>query len=382
MGYILLHKDTQESFLATGIRDAQAVKALILKLLRAIKNRSSSYSFRLVQSHLRAHEMPSASGWVPLLAKYEALNYDEMPTLWSDYIRALQSLLYNSIRCGTSVVWFFEAPTEALTGLIRVLPELVDHTAPYHQTFPFPLAEDDLRAQSMTPVRAKFEAFDDEHVLFMCTKRAFREREPVIVTDMADQVRDALSDYDELIGVRSGFTQAFDRLIVRPQSGYMELHIDMCCPMNTEELTQYCETYISRFKDAVIAHSDDPLPWLGNAKNLFPRIAALYNDQDGRVLSLGHATGTKSIKEERMRGRDLDLREELFHKHGIKAIRDTDAYSIKKGWPSPTGSNVPSVAILGHFSRAGATHAFVRHAIVENCSVPSDFNLVRSKLLG
>lgn len=352
-----------------------------MKLLRAVKSRSSSYSFRLVQAHLRAHDMPSASGWGPLLAKYDALNYDAIPTFWNDYLQALQSLLYNAIRCSSSVVWFFEAPTDELNGLIRWLPGLVDQSAPFHRAFPYPLDEDDLRNQSMTPVSTKFEVFSDEYVLFMCAKRAFKEREPVVFTDMAANVRDALSGYDELIGVRSGYTQGFDRIIVRPQAGYLELHIDLCCPLNTDELVQYCGTYISRFKDAIRPLSGDSLSWLGDAKNLFPRIAALYNAQDGRVLSLGHATGTKSIKEERMRGRDLDLREELFHKHGIEAIQDTDAYSIKKGWPSPTGSCVPSAEIHGHFSRAGAAHAAVQHAIIENCATPSDFDLVRSKLL-
>lgn len=372
---------TKENYLATINRDASAVKESILKLLRAIKSRGSSYSFRLVQSYLRGHDMPSASGWVPLLAKYNDLNYDAISVSWDDYFQALQNLLHSAIRCSSSVVWFYEAPTEELNSLIRLLPTLVDQSTPFHQAFPYPLAEDDLHAQSMTPVRTKFEVFGDEYVLFMCTKRAFREREPVSVSDMDAQVRDALSGYDELIGVRSGYTQAFDRIVIRPQAGYLELHIDLCCTLNTEELVQYKETYISRFKDAVCQLSGDSLSWLGDAKNLFPRIAALYNAQDGRVLSLGHATGTKSIKEERMRGRDLDLREELFHKHGINAIQDTDAYSIKKGWPSPTGSSVPSAAIHGHFSRAGVAHAAVQHAIIENCMTSSDFDLVRNKLL-
>lgn len=369
--------------MATGIRNAQAVKASILKLLRAIKSRSASYSFRLVQAHLREHDMPSASGWAPLMAKYESLNYEAIPTLREEYVEALQELLHRAIRCGTSVVWFFEAQTEILTALTDILPGLVDTTSNYHQSFPFTLESDELLAQSMAPVCTKFETFGDgdEHILFMCSKRAFREREPLIINDLIDQVRDALIGYDEVIGVRSGFTQAFDRLIVRPQAGYLELHIDLCCPLNTEELAQFCISYIARLKEAAHAYCGDHLPWLGDAKNLFPRIAELYNTRDGRVLSLGHATGTKSIKEERMRGRALDLRDELFHKHGIQAIHGTDAYSIKKGWQSATGAHVPSIAIFGHFSSAGAAHAAVRYAIIESCSSPIDVDLVRSKLL-
>ena len=365
-----------------GMRDAQAVRALILKLLRAVKSRSASYSFRLVQAHLRAHGMPGASGWAPLIAKYEALNYDAIPALWAEYVEALKSLLHNAIRCGTSAVWFFEAPADVLTNLARALPALVDTNSPYHQSFPIPLEEGELLAQSMASVRTKFETFEEgnEHVLFMCAKRAFREREPVMVNDMIDQVRDALSEYDELIGVRNGFTQAFDRLVIRPQAGYLELHIDLCCPLNTEELAQFCVTYVARLKEAIGALNGDQLAWLGGATNLFPRISALYNTQDGRVLSLGHATGTKSIKEERMRGRALDLRDELFHKHGIEAIQETDAYSIKKGWPSPGGTHVPSVAIAGHFSRAGVAHAAVRHAVIDSCASPSDLGIIRSKL--
>jgi hypothetical protein len=329
------------------------------------------------------HDMPSASGWEPLLQKYEAMNYATIPQLWEDYLTALQSLLRSAIRCGSSAVWFFDGATDDLRALAQLLPSMVDEASPYHRNFPYPLSEPELLAQGMAPVRTSLGISEDnnEHILYMCSKRAFREREPVLISAMSDQVREAFQGYEELIGVRSGFTQAFDRLIVRPSANVLELHIDLCCPLNVEELVQYYVTYVDRLKSAVVAAGGVPLLWLREARDLFPRIAHLYNAPDGQVLGLGHATGTKSIKEERMRDRTLDLREELFHKHGILAINGTDAYSIKKGWLGSAVSNVPSVSINGHFSRAGSTHGAVHHAIIEGCVSPHDLDLVRSKIL-
>jgi hypothetical protein len=114
--------------------------------------------------------------------------------------------------------------------------------------------------------------------------------------------------------------------------------------------------------------------------NLFPLIATLYNQADGRVLSLGHSTGTRSVKDEKMRGRNLDLREELFHKSGLLAIGRTDAFSICKQWDKPNGSGVLSITIPGHFSMAGQPTSWVHYAELEGATTDDDMAFLLSKL--
>ena len=195
--------------------------------------------------------------------------------------------------------------------------------------------------------------------------------------DFDQAVRDVLQQYDEVYAVRRGLTQAFDRLIFDASKGRAELHIDMCCPLNTEELTHIAEKYREKVNEFADAYGVEG--FLQGPKNLFSKIEDFYNTTDGTVISLGHATGTKSVKEERMRQRNLDLRTELFHEHGIKAIKSTDAFAIKKGWKARDG-HVPSIQIPGHFSMAGAVEPIVSYAVLENCMTQNDFNSLVKRL--
>jgi len=362
---------------ATG---AQTLKNEILSRLRAIRSRSSSYSFRFVQAALKEAGMPSATGWLPLLNKYESLDYAGSGTDWSAWLMALDELHKHSYLVGSTAVWTFEAPEEDIRAILANPEKLFDRDSPFFAPFPFPVAEDVLETQ---PFEVKLVAARDlgrgDVAIIGCGRRAYREREQYDASDL-DDTFEILGRFEEIIVVRAGWTQAFDRWVLRPRSKRVELHVDLCCPLNADELETLQAKHVDLMKARVKKATGLTLDWLNKPRNLFPYIRKLYNAKDGLVLALGHATGTKSIKEERMRGQRLDLRDELFHKHGIKAIKGTEAYSIKKGWPVSSGKNVPSVYIPGHFSNAGAPNAAVRRAVIENCASLSDFELVIKKL--
>ena len=355
-------------------------KSEFLKLLRAERTRSASYSFRSVQAILKAAGMPSANGWMPLLGKYEALNYADGTTDWDLYYETLLEMQASSILAGTPAVWLFEAPPADVDDLLRMVAPSVSTTSPFSAAYPFPLPEDELSSQSFKTVPVSVENLGGgRSAVVACGKRAYREREQLDPEDLQEELRAGLGSFQELIVVRSGFTQAYDRLVFDPAAGHFEIHLDLCCPLNTDELQQMQESYIDRIKGPTEKAFGRELPWLHKPINLFPRIAKLYKRGDGVVQLLGHVTSTKSVKVERMRSQLLDLREELFHKKGRAAVNDTDAFSIKKGWPAARG-NVPAVFIPGHSGQAGAADAAVRYAIVENCATGQDLEGVVSHL--
>ncbi len=355
-------------------------KAEFLKLLRAVRSRSASYSFRSVQAILKAAGMPSSNGWVPLLNKYEALNYADGSTDWDLYHETLLEMRAASILAGTTAVWLFKAPPADVADLQRKVVSSVSKTSPFAAAYPFPLPEEELSSQSFKTVPVFVENLGaGRSAVVSCGKRAYREREQLGPEDLQEELRAGLGNFQELIVVRSGFTQAYDRLIFDPAAGHFEIHLDLCCPLNTDELQQMQEAYIDRIKGPAEKAIGRKLPWLHKPTNLFPQIANLYKQGDGVVQLLGHVTSTKSVKVERMRSQLLDLREELFHKKGRAAVNDSDAFSIKKGWPAARG-NVPAVFIPGHSGQAGATDAAVRYAIVENCATGQDLEGVVARL--
>lgn len=330
---------------------------------------------------LKSAGMPSAHGWSPLLSKYSALNYADEKTDWDAYYESLMEMHRASISAGTTAIWLFKAPKEDLIDMLPHIASTISTASPFAQYFPFPLPEDQVAAQPFATVPvALLHPAEGRSVVVACGKRAYREREQLEPEEIAETVRAELGSFQELIVVRSGYTQAYDRLVFDLHAERLEIHLDLCCPLNTDELQQMQESYVDRMKGPTEKALGRELPWLHKPINLYPKIAALYQGDDGVVQLLGHVTSTKSVKVERMRSQTLDLRQELFHKKGRAAVDGTDAFAIKKGWPANRG-NVPAVYIPGHSAQAGAADAAIRHAIIENCATVKDFEDVVSHLL-
>jgi hypothetical protein len=362
--------------------EARQIKEDVLRWLNSLRSRRATYSFRLVQDRLRAQGMPSATGWKPLMARYEELNYANETTDWAEYVSTLTALHKCSVLYGSTVVWLFDAPAGDVADMAKHAGLLLDTTSPFAASFPHPVSESVLMRQAF---KAKFvnlrRSKNGDVYVIGCAKRAFRHREQIDVSDLSESSQEDFNDFQELYGIRAGWTQAYDRLYFRPNKNRFEIHVDLCCPLNADELQQAQVAYITQVKNVMEKELRRPLPWLNQPRNLFPLIDKLYQEVDGRVISMGHATGSKSIKEERMRGRRLDLREEPFHIDGIKAIGGTtDAYSIKKGWPNGTHGNVPSVFIPGRPVAVGIPAPAMRRAVIENCAHKQDFEMILEKL--
>lgn|GEM_PF-1926270 len=368
-----------ERQLTTPSAQQQKSKELILFWLNSLRLRQFSYSFRLVQAQLKAAGMPSASGWDSLFEKYQALKYSEIDCTL--YLNTVIEIYKNSLISSNAAIWLYEAPVESISAISTWAQKLINKKSVFAKTFPHPVEDEELNLAPFNGEFINFETLSNgDLVFYSCAKRAFRHRESIEVDQLEVPARKALIGYDEVFGIKSGFTQAYDRVVVRIESGLMELHIDMCCPLAADDLHQIQVYYTEKFKVFLKSLTCSFL-WLNQSKNLFPKITELYNAVDGQIIALGHSTSTKSIKEERMRNRRQDLRVETFHREGINAIPSTDLYSIKKGWTMSGWSHVPAVLIPGKASSAGAVGSSVRHALIEACATPEDFEFVVQKLL-
>lgn len=324
--------------------------------------------------------MPTAQGWAPLLAKYQQLNYKAINA--QKYIDTLMGLHRNSCTASNTAIWIFEGPAAELTAISANADALLNKASVFAPAFPKPVDQQTLLASPLNGEFVRHLTMDDGTiVIYACAKRAFRHREAIEVDQLTASAQSDLSEYEEVFGIRSGYTQAYDRVVIDPSANTLELHIDLCCPLGADDLVQAQIYYTNKLK-ALLQHvAKSKLTWLNQGLNFFPKIDELYQAKDGQIIALGHATSTKSIKEERMRSRKQDLRKETFHKEGINAIPSTDHYSIKKGWDVLGATHVPSVFIPGGSALAGAVGSAVRHAIIENCATPEDFRFVVNKIL-
>lgn len=354
------------------------LKEAIIRNLSATRARSDAYSFRFVQAQLRAAGMPTAQGWEPLLEKYRELSLKNVSL--PQYEGVTGTIFWNSLFCGSRAVFVLEATASQLELFKARSSQLMDSTSSFAAAFPYPITEAALRKASYS---GKFvstvSAESGDMWLFSCAKRSYKTREPIVIDELSSDAQHALGAFDEVIGVKNGLVQAYDAVVVRPKKGRVEIHIDICCPFSQFDINQAYNYYVGKLNNIIISDDDEHFDLTG-LHNFFPDIQRLYNTKDGKVASLGHATGTKSIKQERMRGRHLDLREELFHKEGMREIGETDAFSIRKGWPSSNGV-VPTATIPGHASLVEMPGAIIPYAIIENCQVATDFDKVMNHLV-
>lgn len=347
-----------------------------LDFLGALRTRGAS--FRILQSEFKLHDLPSATGWDKLTEQYtgQAAHEPEQirrATELADIY--LRQLLFNS-----KAVFIFQVPTELLLGLAEQLRAVDVSGSPYVTCFPLTLGSEQLKEQPYSPSYPT-QVIEDGDCLrvVMCVKRAFKAREEIDVREFMADDRERLSGYDEVIGIRAGIRQAFDSIVLNTSSGRLEIYVDLCCPMKAEEINNagnwYRDWVKARAREADIERDLQFVPL-----NFFPLIAALYEQADGRVVSLGHSTGTRSLKDEKMRGRNLDLRDELFHKEGLRAIGRTDAFSICKQWEKSIGSGVLSITIPGHFSMAGQLTSWVNYAELEGATTGDEIAFLLAKL--
>lgn len=353
-----------------------AAPSKIRRLIEAVESRRKSYSFRFVQSRLSGHKFPSALGWEPLKDKYEAASKEERQhyeSVWSDLYR--DSVLY-----GRRAVSIYTASEAVLMDIAKNSKGLVDADSAYKKTYPFPIDLDDLKRQSHNgQCVSRKECSDGSIRLIACAKRSYAEREELDIQSFDAAAKRSLLQFDEVIGVRHGVVQAFDVIVIRPSEGRLELHIDLPCRMGEEDIQAARHFYTEMIKTVLTVPVERGV--FESPENFFPLVKKFYAEDAGFINGLGHATGTASFKEEKMRNRRQDLRKELFHKSGIDAIKVTDPYAVSIGWATSVGSHTPTISIPGKPHLAGNPSAFVGHAILEQCAHQSDYYMLMSKLV-
>lgn len=194
-------------------------KAEFIKLLTAIRARRATYSFRCVQTLLKGAGMPSASGWSPLIDKFNSLNYLDAKIDWNLYHSTLLDMHKASIHAGTTAIWLFKAPKADIAEMIPKLAATVEKGAKFTTRFPYSLTEEELIDQSFntTPV-AVIDLEKGRTVLVACGKRAYREREQLEPETIDEAIKAHLGVFQELIIVRSGYPHLVVQCVATPSA--------------------------------------------------------------------------------------------------------------------------------------------------------------------
>lgn len=351
---------------------------VVRNYLEALQSRS--ISFRFLQAKLRDNDIESAQSWPKLLHKHR--NDPADPEMLTEWEAALKTIYKNHVYYGDKAVAIFEVGIDEARVLARELSALVASDSPFSAKFPLPLSDEELQAISSTPIPTKVvkrQASGHKRLVFG-VKRYIRSREDVDITVYEENVRDAFAGYDQLVGIKCGYVQGMDSVLINTARGQLEVYVDVSSRLTGEDISRSLRHYENYLRDwaSSLLKTADPL---GKPKNFLPLVRTLYDAPDGCVVSLGHSTATASLKDERMRRKNVDLRSEPFHLGGLANVQNlTDLYSITKTWPKGNGYVCPGVTIPGHFSCIGTDPRSIEYAFITGCEDGNDFDSVMSKL--
>lgn len=235
---------------------------------------------------------------------------------------------------GEKLVTLYEASDSVMKAMRATLKSATVSTGPLQDAYPFLLNETELEKLPLgQPVLLAIEEFGGGIGAVFGSVRARRERVVLDPSSFADGTANALSIYDEVVGLKLIRHQAFDVIWIPGSGDYFDLRVD--CPRNTQADIARGSQMIAMdvFRKLV---GTDPFK---KPLNLFPAMKAMYDDaSEGRVVELAFGTTTRSIKQERMRLSGDCLRDELYHKGGkeklktpVKPYKLSLAYTIDLG---------------------------------------------------
>ncbi|WP_279051295.1 hypothetical protein [Cedecea davisae] len=349
--------------------------------------REKGVSFRVVQHGLKYFNLSSARGWEPLLEHYSELNS-------ADINDSIKELYLSQLFFGQRTVYFsqiledendtFSANASNVCDVIRELFYSSRHSnlSLYRDSYPLPISYDELHSVPLTnPCPVFIDETNDVLQLIFTYPRAYKERVAIDISDLdfsSDEVSQ-LRGFEEIIGVKSGRAQSFDCIRLDKNTGVVQFQIDHSRNILKDEMDSAARRYRHMLMDGYREMNGVSIP-MENI-NIHSKIDELYDSDDGRIHNLEHATATGSVKTEKMRKREDDLRDEQFHQAGLDAIDgDTNNFCITKQWDGECGSCL-KLTIDGGVSLAARSNPKVDYATLEGCITENDFNLLISKVL-
>ncbi len=349
--------------------------------------REKGVSFRVVQHGLKFSNLSSARGWEPLLEHYSEISSE-------DINNSVKELYLSQLFFGQRTVYFSQISEDEhndlsvnIINVCSVIKEIFHsstHTnlSLYRNSYPLPIGYDELQSVPLTnPCPVYLDETDDMLRIIFTYPRAYKERVIIDISeiDLSSDEGSQFSGFEEIIGIKSGRAQSFDCVQLDKNTGIIQFQIDHSRNILKDEMDSAARRYRHMLMDGYRDMNSVSIPM--QSINIHSKIDELYDSGDGRIHNLEHATATGSVKTEKMRKREDDLRDEQFHQAGLDAIDgDTNNFCITKQWDGECGSCL-KLTIDGGVSLAARSNPKVDCVTLEGCITEDDFNLLISKVL-
>jgi len=329
---------------------------------------------------LHTHNLPVGQGWVGTIAKLMA--YEELGASQAKELNALEDPYLENVLAGEKAIRFIEVKPEDAAALAAAFKGFDIPKNPFATSYPFPLDEENLAKVDKTSLLAGIEDLGHALAFVFCTKRFVTERQELNLEGFKEETQEELRQYDEIITVKHRMRQFVDVVVLWKEEGFAEIRIDLGEGISSDDQHLALQGLIATF-NAVGLERAGVKQILGQPVNLFPLVDALYDSDEGRVCELGFITDGASIKTEKMRRKEVDLRAEAYHMAGKKAVHHITPFKLGVIWSIQDANEKeqsPELLLPGSVRTLSEKSQCLYDARITNCCGLEDFHFVVNKM--
>ena len=301
------------------------------QLLEAVRSRLTLSTTTVLGSKLG---LPKANTWHRFEeALIEAVKID--PLRAAAVNAALEKLLQNTICAGDRAITLFRVAPARASAISAALSNSQVPLSPYSASYPNPLPQAALKPLGDELFLSELRPTSGGVTAIFSGRRLIEDREErsAQFVDQAALTKIGWADVDEFVLVTRRYVQTYEVVHVDTKTGLIELRVEEHQGVRASESLLQLQAALNAM---LIAAALTPL---NGPVNLFPAIKGLYDDTtEGIVVELGFTTLTGSAKHEKMRAHMKDLRVELFHVGGKKAVSGhLSPFRVAVRWQAPSG---------------------------------------------
>lgn len=190
----------------------------IIDVIRSMRERMP---WPVGQRILRELELPRGRGWQNTIDRVSDASED-----YSGKAEALEAALKEHLLCGEKLVRYYAATKKAAKEIADALSTKRIPASPFKDSYPLLLSEGQLDDYSTDSILVAVEQTDDGVAAVFASVRSMMFREQVSKSKLPEDARQALEQYDELLGVRYVRSQALDIVAISTKSGVVSVRTD------------------------------------------------------------------------------------------------------------------------------------------------------------
>lgn len=350
---------------------------LTAQILEAFRQRISWCTMKVI---LKICDLPVGRGWEQTIDKLTDENRDKNNI--NEKIEQLKKCYENHLLVNDKALKIYQLERKKLDKLIAAFRKYKPVDTAFHQTYPYPLSDDNLKEVDFSQKLVEIKDTEDSLAVIFCTKRLFTERSQIDTEKLDEDTRKDLIEYDKIIGIKEHYRQFYDVVVLSKKRNTIEVRVDITGGLSVEDKSKAFFQTINQFNtlSEKIARIKTPLQ---ESINFFPLIDSLYESDEGKVVELAFITDEGSTKSEKMRKGSVDLRTETYHHAGKQAVDHITSYRLAISWNIQISQGInsqPELLLPGSAQILSNQTQYLDEVSIKNCSSLADYNFVVEKI--